>query len=290
LEIGDEREVRSVDGRKSATIKIDALELLQRGRDRDVLAPLSSPWFGRLVDVVVNEAHDAYEREEPDFRRVTLTGGLDALRDRIGYQDSGNDNLRLGLTIGQNLRVNSPGVIGGGLWTWSATRGGPGTPGTVSLVLGDLLLPGFVNGIPKGGRSFQEARRVVPVLSTCPPYQSLEVNRQQYGRVYHAHRAFLVLYRDRVRPEDGKLVLRPEDLREIAAKVGLDASHGEALLRVWRDGDGERGPLLEVDDDTVWLTDDHELAREFMRQGAERAANGRRTGRTGARRRAKGGA
>lgn len=277
-------ESRALKDQKGRTVAlIDgavAVDVALRGLEK-----LGTPVGHRFLDALGIRAWEQYEASSQDSGIVVFDGGLAGVAAAI---DHNNDTaaLRALIAVGPSVQWIRPGAHGGGLWTWSLTRGGPGKPGQMRFTLGDALRPGFLVALEEADKAHtpaaRAARRGIPILRRAPPVGSL--NERSHGAVYIMGRLLLVEMVDGAEELhlNGGLKLNDKRWSEMAKRAGLPSVSLSRLRDAWLSGDdsSKAPPLIkEVGGGLVTLGDAHELERLFIAERGRRAIEGRRVAR-----------
>jgi len=249
---------------------------------------LGSVYGHRLIRELVLRGHaQSGDPECDDPRAVQFDGGWKGLAEALGYHGRNANALLRALAQVGLVRWQHPELRGGGLWTWTEKRGGPGAPGYVRFVLGDLLMPGLAAAMRGRERLAREARRLVPELRHEPPVSA--ANERSAGALWTLHRLFVLALADRA-PElvdHGGIRLTAQDWRAMADRAGVPSTVDVAgkVLPSWMAGDGQAPPLLEAKGCDRWtLAKPHAAERDFLReQGSERKKRERERRRNAAR-------
>jgi hypothetical protein len=283
----ESRELRNRSGRLVATIDPSVTDL---ARVHKGLHELSSPVGNRLVKNLVLTAHRQFEAEVSDFRTAHYEGGWQALADALSYSKQDFNTLKALAAAGQHVTWESRGGshTGGGWWTWSAKRGGPGAPGHVRFTLADCFLPGFAAGLKQdGGHSLsaRTARRLVPELPHEPPTGA--VHEHHRGAVWSLHRLFLLELVDNAEDlaRGNVVVMRAERWRDLAKVAGLPPGQLAQVQESWTEGESERAPKMVERDGDGWrlALDVYGPEHGFLVEAGKRRIDGRKDGRKGGR-------
>jgi hypothetical protein len=282
------REVKDQRGRIVATIDAAAadLALVHEG-----LAALRAPVGHRLVKSLVLTAHAQAAAGDTDARAVTFSGGWSALAEAAKWGAKDYSTLRALAEAGQRvLWQGRNATSGGGWWTWSEKRGGPGRPGHVRFILGDRLLPGYGAALAHDEGSTleaREARRLVPELQYEPPTGG--VHQHHHGAAWNLHRLLLVELVDNAEKlaEDGAVVIPERRWLELAKLAGLPEVHLGRLLASWHEGESDLAPaLIESSGQAFRLaaapySPEHNFIVDAGKTRLEGRRNGRRRRKTG---------
>jgi len=279
----DGRELKDRKGRVVARIDGDPGPVL-RGLEK-----FGAPAGHRLVDSLVRRAWANYEANSQDPGAVEYEGGWSGLARAIGHDVSDVATLRALAETGQSIRWSSGLTYGGGWWTWSATRGGPGKPGLVRFNLGDPLRPAYITSLELADRahtpSSRAARRAIPILGYEPPVGAL--NERSHAAAWLMARLFVVALVDGAEQLhlNGGLRLDEKQWATLADDAGLPFALLSRLRDAWLTGDdpSKAPPLIkEVGGGLVTLGDAHELERIFITERGMRAVEGRAAGKRSA--------
>lgn len=283
LPLFETKEVHDERGRVVARIDGDAAVVAMATRGLEVLG---SPVGNRLIKSLVRTAWEQHERGDKNPGDVVFLGGWSGMAEHLRVRDDPK-TLQALAEAGQSVRWVDGATKGGGWWTWSSRRGGPGRPGEVRFVLGDPLRPGYALALEHGDVAHtvtsRTARRLVPELRHEPPVGVL--NERSQGAAWVLHRLLLVELVDAA--EDvyraGGALLTPDDWRTMAKRAGLPLDRVNTLLAAWQEGESDTAPaLLKQTDRNRWtLADPHDLERAFIEERGRRALDGRRTGKIG---------
>ena len=125
----------------------------------------------KLIRWLVHQAHrQAIAHATPDYRCIRVAGGLAGLARLLGLNGRKVcEEIKLALQVFQHARVELPTGEIGGLLTWTTRNEAPGRPAELRIVVGDAVLPHYVKGLPKGGRTKQAAKVLVPLSADLPP-------------------------------------------------------------------------------------------------------------------------
>ncbi len=132
----------------------------------------------RLLRWVVDRVHAQHAGGRTDFRTVTVVGGYQALAAELRREGEAQPQhpVRKALDAFQGLHLTFPGGHAGGLIQYTFHRGARGRPSLLRIVVGDPLLPGFVNSLPGRGGKQSAGRWLVPVPTRLPPLPAGERN------------------------------------------------------------------------------------------------------------------
>lgn len=220
------------------------------------------------------------------YNVVTYENGWSGLGEAIGYSKRDNAQLKAILTAGQHIEWASSEVDGGGLWTWSYHRGGPGTPGRVVVTLSDALTPGLAARMGGTSPRARLARRLVPELRLPPPVSAIGYEAG-WGKVWTLHRLALVELVDKAEglAKTGSVKITMKRWQKLAKLAGVPQTKLTAVLDGWQAGEMEpvEAPaLLKYIGADCWnLADSHEAEREFIAAGGRLRTAGRRRSRDG---------
>jgi hypothetical protein len=284
----EEREVKDRRGRIVATIDAAAadLALVHEG-----LEALRAPVGHRLVKSLVLTAHAQAAAGDTDARAVAFNGGWSALAEALKWGTRDYSTLKALAEAGQRVLWHGRNATsGGGWWTWSEKRGGPGRPGHVRFILGDRLLPGYGSALAHDEGSTlaaREARRLVPELQYEPPTGGL--NERSHGAAWNLHRLLLVELVDNAEElaEDGAVVIPERRWLELAKLAGLPEVHLGRLLASWHEGESEEAPALVESSGSAYRlakrphSPEHDFIVEAGKSRLEGRRNGRRRRKTG---------
>jgi hypothetical protein len=283
------RELRDRRGRLVATIdaSVTDLPLVHAG-----IAALRSPMGNRMVKSFVLTAHRKKEAGEALFNRVQYDGGWSGLAEAVGHSGRDLSDLKALAKMGQHVNWQSRDGThrGGGWWTWTEKRGGPGAPGYVRFSLADCFVPGFASSLKRDdghALSAREARRLVPELPYEPPTGA--VNERSQGAVWTLHRLFLVDLVDRAEElaRTGLVVVSEDRWKDLAKLSGLPLRLLPHVLNSWTEGESEKAPKMVERDGDGWrlALDVYRLEHEFLVDGGrkriESKAGGRKGGKKG---------
>jgi len=279
------RELRDRRGRLVATIdaSVTDLPLVHAG-----IAALRSPMGNRMVKSFVLTAHRQEEAGEALFNRVQYDGGWSGLAEAVGHSGRDLSDLKALAKMGQHVNWQSRDGThrGGGWWTWTEKRGGPGAPGYVRFNLADCFVPGFASSLKRDdghALSAREARRLVPELPYEPPTGA--VNERSQGAVWTLHRLFLVDLVDRAEElaRTGLVVVSEDRWRELAKLSGLPLRLLPHVLNSWTEGESEKAPKMVERDGDGWrlALDVYRLEHEFLVDGGRKRIESKAKGRKG---------
>lgn len=240
----------------------------------------------RLIRFLVHRVHDQVEAGgDPYALRVQLDGGWSALAEALCYTHNNNEVLKQLLQAGQHVEWTHPAVKIGGLWTYTATRGGPGRPGMVRITVGEVLAPGLARQLSQTGNTSRQAtvaKWLVPELRTEPPV--LAVPSDDQGAAWTLHRLVVGELVDRAEElaKTGSVAIGAERWRELQRQARLPGN----MLRLrdsWRTGESDKAPalLIEAEPGRFTLADPHALERDFIANGGRKRTEGREAGRKG---------
>lgn len=234
----------------------------------------------RLITYLARTVHEQMEARAGDFRAVTFEGGFSGLREAIGYNDSKNDELKELLWAGQGIQFAHNTIQGGGLWTWSNTRG---PRGRLQIVAGAPLLPNFIEVYDGKSFDMRQARRLIPVLEHEPRLDML--NPRSQGAALTLVWLMLVELRDNAEQlaANGAIRTTAARWRELAERAGLPAGQVGGILDAWGTAGGDAVQLIERDGAEWTLAEPHALARDFIVEAGRDMERGGRNGRQGKR-------
>lgn len=115
----------------------------------------------RVVHHLVTEGHRRVMAGEADARRLQYTGGWQRLAEVAGINHQ--EDVRPVVMAFAHVPFVGPGSEQGNLLSYTLRPHAPGRASHLSIVLGDMLLPGFVHSITGKTRSTSEARQLVPL-------------------------------------------------------------------------------------------------------------------------------
>lgn len=278
----ESRELRDRSGRIVATIDGTVADL---ALVHDGLEALRAPMGNRLMKDLVLTAHRQYEVGEALYNVVRYEGGWSGLAEAVLHSGRDLRDLKALATMGQHVQWQSRDGIhqGGGWWTWSAKRGGPGASGFVRFTLADCLLPGFAAAMKQDdghALSARQARRLVPELPYEPPTGA--VNERSQGAVWSLHRLFLVELVDRAEElaRNGLVVVKDERWREMAKLAELPISLLPKVLASWTEGESDKAPKMVERDGHGWrlALDVYGPEHGFLVEAGQRRIDGRKGG------------
>lgn len=116
----------------------------------------------RTVRHFVTEGHRRVLAGEADARRLQYDGGWARMAEDAGISES--EEARAIVLALAHVPFVGPNSEQGNLLSYTWRPHAPGRKALVSVVLGDMLLPGFVHAMTGKTRSSVEARQLVPVV------------------------------------------------------------------------------------------------------------------------------
>jgi hypothetical protein len=232
----------------------------------------------RLINRLARTVHEQKEAGAVDFRAVTFEGGFSGLREAIGYNDSKNDELKELLWAGQGVQFAHNAIQGGGLWTWSNTKG---PRGRLEIIAGAPLLPNFVEIYKGTSIDMRQARRLIPVLEHEPRLDML--NPRSQGAALTLVWLMLVELRDHAEQLAANGAIRTTTARwgELAERAGLPSGQVGGILDAWGAEGGEAVQLIERSGGEWTLADPHALARDFIVEAGRVMVRSKENGRRG---------
>jgi hypothetical protein len=264
---------------KVPTVEMEALpRLLPRGVKR----------FGglnahRLLSFEVHMGWRQTVDRSPDPRAIAVEGGWSALAEQVGAGGSKKaaDELHQLVAAQAHLLWKLPDGSVGNMLSYELRPARPGQRARVTLVLGSILLPGYVHALKGQHPDQREARKLVPMLTQLPPVIGPGL---LHGAQASLHLKVLMQLRRRARElwTLGGVLLEREQFRELAAPIGLKDWASRLLDRWTRDGRDGPAFLRRVDGHRYTLGDAHQPARDYLLQAGRDEFRGEEAGRKGA--------
>jgi hypothetical protein len=212
-----------------------------------------------------------------DVRALRVEGGWGALARDVGAGGSQGawEEVRAIVMTQAHMLFRWPDGSYGNLlsYEYRPARGRFQTART-SLILGDALLPDFIDSLRgEQNRSAREARRLVPI-TTPPPLVGRE--RDHGAQVALWWRLLLELRQGaREIPGRGGVVVPNARIRELAGEVGLPTPTLHRALDRWV-SDGNDGPaVLRRDGNLLALAESLSDAWEFITEAGQREVAGK---------------
>lgn len=264
----------------AATIGADALRVLRSDRGVTLFGTLTAH---RVLRWTIFEGHRKALGFDPDPRHIEISGGWATLaREHLHLQSKAAPNQVRDIISAMHSHevLLSDKVPTRLLILTDRTHRGSG--GSISITLGDVLLPNYVHKLQKivGGTN----DRLIPVLD-LPPFVGRE-------RDFGAQATFQLLLMQHLRERAVELVthggvaLPDEALHKLARESGLPTATVKPLMDRWTH-DGDDGPaVLKVTDGGLYtLGDSYARERAFLEDGGQREIDGATNGRRGAEKR-----
>lgn len=264
-------EIRRVDVIGIPTLNASALDALST----DAPALLASVDFQRALYWLVTTGHAGWLSGAQDFRTTHVEGGWAALPEVVG--GGKREDLKRTILAMAHLCWTWPDGTKGNLLSYTERRAHPGQRAQLTVIRGDMLLPGYVHAITGTSPQARQDRPLVPLLPPGP-----FVGRE---REHGSQGAFQIRLLSDMRARATELVdhggvrWTEEDLATHGAAVGLpDAVRRRVFSRWLRDGDDGAALFQRVGTDRYTLGPAHAAAREFMEAGGRSERAGARGG------------
>jgi len=239
----------------------------------------------RLLRFEVITAHSQKLAGAPDFRNIRIEGGFSGLSNVIGSPGSHRavEQVTAILAAQAHLCIRLPDRTMGNLVSYRCKPASGQHPPTLTITVGDLLLPGAALSFDKGTRKGREARQLVP-LAPMPP---LVGHERTFGAQVNLQMVTLLEFRSRSSELlHGGVAISLGRWEEMADEAGLPRCCLETVVRAWADGSDTVAPFLKVVGSGVYtLADRLGGVLSFLVEGARRQVAGREGGRKGCERR-----
>lgn len=246
-------------------IDSEMIELLQKG-----VKDLSTLTGHRLLRWQIKTGFEKWSSGEADFRVIEIEGGYSRIADAAGCASTKEIAKVKAILHAQAYGhfVYHDGSKGNMIALRVLDRYKNNEPSKISIVLGDMLLPGYVFSLGK------KERRLVPIGDLPPLYGSKNT---------HAHQAHLQLLvfeefsnqSDKL-AKDGYVVITQEKWEEMAFESGLNPKKISSIITHWCQPDLIRN-FLDKQGDEYRLTSYYETAQKFLIfQGEQRILNSKK--------------
>lgn len=234
----------------------------------------------KLVRHCALKAHAATIRGDHRPELITFDGGFLGLAHELGV-DRNPGTARALLEAGQYVRLTTPGVEIGGLWTWREVKAAPGRRACLEMHLSPwVFLPGAGTDLKvTQGNSLaaRERRRLVPVLRDDPPHRML-ANRAEWGLAWSVAFGLVIMFVDQAEElaNDGAVHVDAKAWARLLEDAGLCAARLPVLRDGMLGGDGTAPALLErVGHDRYTLAPAHAAELAYIREGGSLRVRGR---------------
>lgn len=246
-------------------IDSDMIKLLQKG-----VKDLSTLTGHRLLRWQIKTGFEKWSSGETDFRSIEIDGGYSHIADAAGCNSTKEIAKVKAILHAQAYGhfVFHDGSKGNMITLRVLDRYKNNEPSKISIVLGDMLLPGYVFNL--GRRD----RRLIPIGDLPPLSGSKNTHANQ------AHLQLLVFEEfsnqsDRLAKE-GYVVIPKEKWQEMAFESGLNPNKVETIVTHWCQPDLLRN-FLDRQGDEYRLTTYYETAQKFLiYQGEQRLLNSKK--------------
>jgi hypothetical protein len=262
------------------TVEMGALpKLLNRG-----LEMLGSIQAHRIVRHIVIEGHRRVVTGEADARTLRYQGGWSGLAQQANVTES--EDARAIIVALAHAAHELPNGAHGNLLSYTAMRGFRGRPGTVSLTLGDMLLPSYVHVIDQSkGRTATEHRQLVPIVDFAG-----FVGRNN-GHAAQATLQMMFVARLRTAAaelaETGAVTIPDSVLVDLATEAGLSRDLLPKVIDRWtRDGD-DAPAFLVKQGDRYTLAEHFRPALDFLVDAGQQSIARSKAGKASVARRVK---
>jgi len=244
--------------------------------------------FRRLVHTVQTQQR----RGGQDWRRVVFEGGQEALSNEFGRvrSNGGKAGWLDVLRAGQHFEIRSALTDAGGLWTHTVRRGGPGKPGQITIVAGELLTAQIAPALPGRTQPQREARRLVPVPAAWVPDDAVDPAKR--AAAWNLHWQWLVVLVERAAElaRDGGMVMTTADWQRLAQRAGFPVDDLDRLLAHWLEGESDKAPAalavvdgrIEGPRALVTLPEAYAAELAFIVEGGRKRTHGAAGGRKSA--------
>ncbi|MGA8164593.1 MAG: hypothetical protein WB791_06155 [Waddliaceae bacterium] len=266
------------EGKQLFTVPVidsEMITLIQKG-----VKDLSTLTGHRMLRWEIKTGFEKWASGDPDFRVIKIEGGYSHIADAAGCASP-----REIAKVKSILHVQAHGIFvfhdgsrGNMLTLRVHERYNNNEPSKISIVLGDMLLPGHIFSI--GRRD----RRLIPIGELPPFYGSKNTYAQQ------AHLQLLVFEEfsnqsDKL-AKDGFIIITEEKWKEMAIESGLSPDKLEPVITHWCQPDLFRN-FLDRQGNEYCLTSFYKRERQFLiSQGEQRLINSKR-GKASARKKSK---
>ena len=290
--VAEDATLRGPDGRELCTLasplspEIPQVDATILGAMRKGVGLLRTLPAHRLLRYEVCTAHAQRLEEQGDFRTIRVEGGWQGLAKVVGCGSShvAADQLKAIVQCQAHLCFKWPDGTCGNLVTYRVQSAGGRRPALLVLTVGDILLPGVVQGFNQQTRKGREARQLVP-LPPLPPF----VGRpQDWGPQANLQMLALCEFVSNSQEliTSGGISISERRWRELAEKGGIPPKTWGRVLEAWHEGNDETPPFLKsLGNSLVTLSDAHQGILEFLVAGAKRRVGGRKAGQEGRKRR-----
>lgn len=238
----------------------------------------------RLINWLVRTVHTQFFAGATDWRSVIVPGGMSGLAELIGERSASNHKrIERALVAGWRWNMSWPGGSINGLWGFHYDEGsGSHKASHVKITLLDPLTPHAHRELNDRQQTLTPMVEIGPMVSPARYYAPQAAFQQAMVGMLVDRRQDLA--------KRGSAHITQAELWQEAKLYGLPQKTMGKLLDRWQN-DGDDGPAFLVQPDRDrWHLADNDIygdAREFINDGARRAAAGRAGGRkTAARRKA----
>lgn len=230
-----------------------------------LLKSLSTIDAHRVVRWEITEAHRRQVSGEADFRRLAVAGGWSALAAAVGSGASHRDRVREVVQAQAHGWFRWPDGSHGNMLTYSYHENTRSSRAVVALVLGDMLLPGYLYRFKSSVTSHREARRLVPIVALPP-----RIGRDnEYAVEANFQLQLMAEFRQRVREFlDGGVKLTDADVARLARGAGISEAGASRALDGWTHDGDDAAAFLVREGDRYTLAAAHREAQQFLLDAA----------------------
>lgn len=246
-------------------IDSEMISLLQKG-----VKYLSTLTGHRLLRWQIKTGFKKWSSGEVDFRVIKIDGGYSHIADAAGCAST-KEIARIKAILhaqAYGFFVYHDGSKGNMISLRVLDRYKNNEPSKISIVLGDMLLPGYIFSLGK------KERRLIPIGDLPPLHGSKNTHANQ------AHLQLLVFEEfsnqsDRMAKE-GYIIISQEKWEEMAFESGLNPKKISAIISHWCQPDLIKN-FLDRQGDQYCLTSYYETAQKFLIfQGEQRLLNSKK--------------
>jgi hypothetical protein len=262
------------------TVEMGALpKLLKRGIEK-----LGSIQAHRIVRHVVVEGHRRVITGEADPRVLRYQGGWSGFAQQANVTEP-EDAREIVFALAHAVHELPDGAHGN-LLLYTVRRGTKGNPGSITITLGDMLLPHFVHSIDQSkGRAATEHRQLVPIVDFAG-----FVGRNN-GHAAQATLQMMLVARLRTAAaelaETGAVTIRDSELLDLAAEAGLSRDLLPKVIDRWT-CDGDDAPAFLVKQgDRYTLAEHFRPALDFLVDAGQQSIARSKAGKASVARRGK---
>lgn len=231
-----------------------------------------------LLEWQITTAHQQYLDEVSPYNRIVVKGGWSALaNEHLGLtHKDGPQEVRSAVFAQGNLLFDSRGYRGNLVAFREPGLEAPGRRATITMTLGDMMLPDFFltlrERLNSNSLTAREAAKLVPILGRTPLYGRRNEHVAQRRMAWRFNIAFKEKEKELAR--DGFVRISDEDWVRFADESGAPTSPVfiRGVQDAWEHGDAKSPPLLarvNGERDGFTLHPSRQDALDFVRTGGE---------------------